>query len=311
MTPRETPVLLIVFNRVAPTTQVVDAIRQIAPKHLFVAADGPRRHIAEDRDRCEQVRALFDAIDWDCDLRKLYREENLGCKRAVQSAITWFFEQVEGGVILEDDCLPTPSFFLFASELLDRYRDAAEVMCISGNNFHGDGFQSPTSYYFSKYMHCWGWASWARAWKHYDAELSGPSDRDIICNYPTNRAEVRFWSKRFRRVRNGRIDSWDYGWQYAIWKNHGLVIVPQQNLVKNIGFGGDGTHTQGAEDEFALEAKSMTIQSHPQQVTQDIQADQREATHVFKIEPRLTRRVVRELRRSFRRLVPRRVKDQV
>lgn len=165
-------VLFLVFNRPDTTRQVLDSIRQARPPRLYVAADGAREDRPGERERCERVRGIATDVDWPCEVHTLFRARNLGCKTAVSGGISWFFEQEEEGIILEDDVLPDQSFFVFCEELLERYRHEAKVTMISGDYFHGNNHQPTASYFFSRYTHIWGWASWRRAWQHYDREMA-------------------------------------------------------------------------------------------------------------------------------------------
>lgn len=303
----EIPILLLGFNRPHLMRRVFDKIASVRPTQLFVAVDGPRPHVATDKSRCEEVRRVTELVDWPCQLEIRFNPENLGCKRAIESAIGWFFDKVEGGIILEDDCLPNDSFFPFCTELLERYASNEQVMCISGDNFLPqsllDCLAERSSYYFTKYMHCWGWATWRRAWRHYCPNLTNPSgrfDADVIGQFPTSAAEARYWSKRFHAVRSGRINTWDYGWQHAIWKNRGLVVAPSVNLVKNIGFGEDATHTTGNTNNASPVACDLIVASHPDTVRQDLIADQREAELYYRFgEKTLLDRALAEVQRAW------------
>jgi len=195
------------------------------------------------------------------------RGKNLGCKNAVSSAITWFFDQVEEGIILEDDCLPDPSFFWFCQELLKHYRHDERVMMISGDNFQGGHIRGDGSYYFSKYCHIWGWATWKRAWKLYDVTMTSyPSFRSTnqIANVFENSDEQRYWLKRFDKAYKGEIDTWDYQWVYATFQNSGLSVLPNKNLVKNIGFGAGASHTSSSRDQLnAMQSFNINRIIHP------------------------------------------------
>ena len=162
------PILFLIFNRPQLTARVFAAIREAQPSQLYVAADGPRSNRPGEADLCEQARRVINGVDWPCEVKTLYRQENLGCRQAVSSAITWFFDNVEAGVVLEDDCLPIESFFRFCSELLIRYRDDTRIGMISGNNHGFRIYDDSLSYSFSKHGAIWGWASWRRAWRLYD-----------------------------------------------------------------------------------------------------------------------------------------------
>lgn len=272
-----TPVLFLIFNRPDATQRVFDEIKKAKPLRLYVAADGPRSNKEGESDRCEETRKIIRQVDWECEVATLFREENLGCKKAVSSAIDWFFGQEEEGIILEDDCLPDPSFFGYCQELLEKYRDDDRVMMISGDNFQDGAMRGDGSYYFSKNVHIWGWASWRRAWNKYDVTMR---------SYPEFRKQGRiesvfqgkilqqYWLSIFDSVFSGKIDTWDYQWVYAVWANGSLSIIPNVNLISNIGFRNDATHTRGTESEFAnMDTKALGAINHPRFVMQDRRAD--------------------------------------
>ena len=160
----ETPILFITFNRPDTTKRVFEAIKKIKPKKLFISADGPRENKVGEKQKCLTVRSIFDNIDWDCEVKTLFQEKNLGCKIAATTAVTWFFQSVEEGIIIEDDCLPNKSFFLFCQKMLATYRKHEAIMHISGTNFQFGNKRGEASYYFSRCIHMWGWATWRRAW---------------------------------------------------------------------------------------------------------------------------------------------------
>lgn len=239
------PVLFIVFNRPETTKRVFEAIRQNKPTRLFVAADGPRENKPGEKERCQEARKITENIDWPCEVKRLYRDKNLGCKFAVSSAIDWFFENVEEGIILEDDCLPNSSFFGFCEEMLRLYRNDNKAMCISGDNFLPGKMQNKNGFYFSKYIHIWGWATWRRAWKNYDVKIKDWQDiksKGTINKYFDSITEKLYWQTLFDVVYRGKINTWDYQFVLHIWKNSGLSVAPGVNLVKNIGFNNKGTH---------------------------------------------------------------------
>ena len=218
---------------------LIDALRPMQPRKLFIVADGPRQGREQERDVCNKVRdILVNQIDWECQVVTQFREENLGCGRGVSGAITWFFEQVEAGIILEDDCIPNASFFPFCTEMLNKYWENATVMHISGNNFQLGNVRGDGSYYFSKYPNIWGWATWRRAWKHYQFELEGYVT--FFQDYP--HLEQAVPKKMLDAVYSGALDTWDTQWLYCVIKSSGLAITPNVNLVQNIGFG-NGVHT--------------------------------------------------------------------
>jgi len=239
------PILFIIFNRPDTTQKVFDVIRQIRPSRLFIAADGPRDNIAKEKEFCIEARKIVTQVDWKCDVQTLFREKNLGCGEAVSSAITWFFENVEEGIILEDDCLPSLSFFDFCQKMLERYRDEKKIMMISGSNPATSFPNLESDYYYSKVYSIWGWATWRRAWKLYDKKiLNWPINKKggLLSNfYPNNRVK-NYFSIAFDNVYNDRIDTWDYQWAYTCITNNGLNIIPKYNMVSNIGV--EGTHTR-------------------------------------------------------------------
>lgn len=238
-----TPVLLLIFNRPDMTVRVFERIRDVRPEQLFIAADGPRPHGPSDVQLCNEARnCVLDRIDWPCEVKTLFRDENLGCKDAVSSAITWFFEHVDQGIILEDDCLPDPSFFPFCGTLLEKYRNTEEIMMISGDNFQPKQ-RGQASYYFSRYVHIWGWATWRRAWKHYDLSMEKwPDYRDGRKLYEfLPRKTARKREQQFNRAYSGNITTWDTQWVFACWEKEGLSILPNSNLITNIDTSG-GTH---------------------------------------------------------------------
>ena len=276
----KTPVLLLVFNRPANTSRVFDAIRQAKPSRLFIAADGPREERPGEREKCEEVRRIATAVDWDCEVVTFFREKNLGCRRAVSSAIDWFFAHVEEGIVLEDDCLPSQSFFYYCQELLGHYRSDTRIMQVCGSNLLNVPGRSGHSYFFSNYGPVWGWASWRRAWQHYDVEMKlWPEIKDknlheYFCQSPE---EVKYRLDLYDKVHSGEIDTcWDYQWGFAKMINAGLSITPATNLISNIGFGVDATHTTAVCSYSDLSVTDLTMPlNHPQFVLRDNNYDHR------------------------------------
>ena len=246
------PILFLIFNRVDTTARVFEAIRMARPQRLYVAADGPRHDRPGEAERCAAVRRIAGDVDWPCEVRTLYRDANLGCRDGLKGAITWFFEHEEEGVILEDDCLPHPFFFQWCATMLDRYRHEPHVMCVTGNNFQSDMGGWPHSYYYSIYPHCWGWASWRRAWALYDFELKTfepQTARAILSRLSEISGFAQAWTKK---IESGRfVDTWDYAWTWSCWSNGGLTCTPRTNLVSNIGFGPEATHTLDQSSEWS------------------------------------------------------------
>jgi hypothetical protein len=243
----DTPVLLILFNRPEKVRQLIEALSLVRPKYVYVAADGPRLHSVTDAERCEEVRSLVNSLPWDCEVFTQFQSENLGCKKGVITAIDWFFDNVQSGIILEDDCIPSPFFFNFASKLLTDYQDDELVMHISGSSFIKN--DEILSYYYSKVPLIWGWATWKRAWRKYDVEMSEINQlrRELREQKVFKRNNyAQFWIELFRHVKIKDIDTWDTQWFYTVLKNEGICLSPTINLVENVGFGADATHTKEA-----------------------------------------------------------------
>ena len=269
------PVLFLIFNRPELTRQSFERIRAARPRQLFVAGDGPRPNVPGEADKVAAARRAVEVVDWPCDVQTLYRENNLGCARAVSSAIDWAFENVDELIVLEDDCLPAASFFPFCTELLERYRDDERVCVISGDNFQPGPPRTPYSYYFSRFNHCWGWATWKRAWHHFDFDM--PLWGEIcrggwLVDLLHNPLAVRYWKRIFDQVSGGEIDSWAYRWTFAIWTFGGLTILPEVNLVQNIGLSGDATHR--SDEKHSRPASDLKFPlTHPPFVIRDARAD--------------------------------------
>ena len=291
-----TPIVLIIFNRPGHTLRVLERLAIARPRKLYVVADGPRKDVPEEENECLRTRDLIDKIDWDCQISNNYADSNLGCRKRVSSGLDWVFSEVDSAIILEDDCLPDLSFFGFCNELLEHYATDERVMAISGDNFQFGRQRTYDSYYFSRYFHCWGWATWRRAWQYYDAEMALWPEirdrqrlRDILCDYLT----VRYWQNRFQQTYEGHIDTWDYVWTLSCWQQHGLCILPSASLVSNIGFGVGGTHHATAYSPFAnMPTESIAFPlTHPKVVIQNSRADRFTQFHQFGLFFRLYRKL--------------------
>jgi len=240
-----TPVVFIIYKRPETTRRVFEVIARARPSKLLVIADGPRS--PEETSPCEAARAIINAVDWDCEVLTEYADANLGLKRRVSSGLDWVFAQVDEAIILEDDCLPDITFFRFCEELLGYYREEPGIMHISGDNFLGERLPIDTSYYFSRYPHIWGWATWKRAWQHYDVEMrlwTESTDRQKFLSQFRSRNERNFWRYTWARTAAGRVDTWDFQWTFACLARNGLAILPARNLVSHIGVGAAATHTR-------------------------------------------------------------------
>jgi hypothetical protein len=276
-------VLFLVFNRPDTTKKVFEAIKAVKPPRLYIAADGPRINRLGELEKVKSVREIVSKIDWDCEVKTLFREENLGCKYAVSSAITWFFEHEEQGIILEDDCLPNSDFFWFCDEMLNRYKYNDYVWTITGDNYQNGFKRGDGSYYFSRYNHVWGWASWSRSWAYYDVEIGVWNDWKNSAEfkeYFSNKRERNYWLRVFDDVKNGKIDTWDYQWTLCLFRNNGLTVTPNVNLVENIGFGEDATHTK-ERINADLTVHSIGNITHPSKIERNISADDYVFNHLF------------------------------
>jgi len=273
----KTPVVFLIFRRPDLTARVFETIRQAKPKKLLVIADGARPDKLGEAEKCAETRAIIDRVDWDCEVLKNYSDVNLGCKKRVSSGLDWVFSEVEEAIILEDDCLPHPSFFSYCENLLDYYRDDERIMAISGDNFQDGNQRTPYSYYFSKYNHCWGWATWRRAWKHWHfnpekwIEFRDTGLIKFICD---DSYEEKYWTQVFNTLfLEGKPNTWDYSWTFACWSQSGLTALPNVNLVSNIGFGSGGTHTFGDSPLANMAVEDIGEITHPPFVVRHIEGD--------------------------------------
>jgi len=294
----KTPVAFIIFNRPDSTELVFAEIAKVKPPKLLVVADGPRAARHGEAEKCEATRAIIDRVNWDCEVLTNYSKVNLGCKNRVASGLDWVFEQVPEVIILEDDCLPAPTFFRFCEGLLEHYRDDERIAMISGDNFQFGRKRGDASYYFSRYNHLWGWASWRRAWQHYDRDaVIWPElrDNDLLEAMIKDSGERKFWAKKFQSVYEGRIDTWDYQWVLASWAQGMVSILPSVNQISNIGFGVDATHTHRTSVYAALPVESMNFPlCHPKVILPHAEADAFTAREMFSNS--LYRQVVKKLK---------------
>lgn len=277
-----TPILFLIFNREDTTRRVFEAIRQQKPKRLYVAADGPRKDKEGEIEKCRKVRSIIDQIDWDCELKTLFRDENLGCQKAISSAITWFFEQEEQGIILEDDCLPHPSFFPYCEELLEKYKDDTRIGHITGTNFFPKLVKKEISYDFSGLVNVWGWASWRRAWKNFDLDLHYWKENrnipDEINNLYLNKREKIYFSSFISDAlyhKNG-INSWATLYIFSLRIQNQLSICPSVNLVTNIGLNSDqATHTKKNNNKLSFPRSSIKFPlKHPEYFIRNTKLDE-------------------------------------
>lgn len=272
--PLETPVLFLIFNRPDLTEKVFGQIRKVRPRQLFIAADGPRATYPDDLEKCKKTRELvLGMINWDCEVKTLFRDKNLGCGLAVSQAITWFFEHVEMGIILEDDCYPDLSFFWFCQKLLEMYHNNSTVMHIGGVNFQNGKSRGKFSYYFSNYSHVWGWATWKRAWVKYNHNIQITDfDSNSLMKVLKDRPQAKFWNQLVINLSQDKIDTWDYRWHFAIFRYGGISIIPNKNMVVNLGFGSNATHTKNISIDQQVESITFPL-SVPFQIEINYKAD--------------------------------------
>ncbi len=245
----QTPILLIAWRRPGKTIKVIEKIKEIKARKIYVACDG---FISDDKInniKVQETREIIkNSINWECELKKLFSDSNQGCKKGVSNAINWFFKNEKEGIILEDDCLPHLDFFYFCEEMLRKYRFDDRIWSITGQNIQNNIWRGDSTYYFSKYSHCWGWASWRRCWEKYDRDIQNwPKFKKskLLNNFFERKIERKYWENIFDNLYyKSKPDTWDYQWTLTCLINSGLTIIPNQNLIENIGFDNEATHTK-------------------------------------------------------------------
>ena len=286
MTNINSPIVLIIFKRPDTTERVFEAIRQARPTKLFVIADGPRADRPGEAEKCAAARAVIDRVDWDCEVIKNYSEINLGCGKRVASGLDWVFEQVEEAIILEDDCLPDPSFFQFCEELLEKHSYDHRICTISAQGFAKGHHREDYSYYFSRYNHSWGWATWRRAWKFFDFEMSHwkqVHQQQILSDMLQDHYAVEAWTNIFKSTYSDHINVWSYQWMLSCWLQDSFSIHPRCNLVTNIGGGIDATNTN-ASQYLNLPCEPMRFPlHHPLFIIRDVKADRYLQRRLFSV----------------------------
>lgn len=308
------PILLVTFVRLDTTLQVLKEIRKYRPSKLYISSDYGRegKFLADknmsEKEWVDEIRkTLLQSIDWECEVKTQFLPKNLGCKEGVSSAISWFFENEEMGIILEDDTLPNQSFFYFCEEMLERYKDNNSIFMVSGwsaLDFDQEAKDSlKEDYFFSKYNHIWGWASWRRAWQLYQKEFFDFENEFAKLDFDS-KEEKKVWYKTFKAYSNGKINTWDYPWTYTIWKNQGVSIYPKNNMIQNIGLNrSDATHT-GGESKFE-NMKTYEIQNpliHPTKIARNQWVDMRNFNNVFKLSiiKKIKQKIFRIMKRFFK-----------
>jgi len=257
----DTPVAFFIFNRPDLTRLTFQRIAEARPQRLFIVADGPRPNRPDDVANCEAARAAVADIGWPCEVMRNYSPRNLGCGQRVASGLDWVFARTDRAIVVEDDCLPAPEFFTFCHEMLERYADAPEVAAVAGTNFLTGRYEVAESYVFSRYCHLWGWATWRRAWAGYDFGMAGLGDMLLSGRFEARMPDdevARRWFANFTSVLSGQVDTWDFQFFYMMLQNDMLSVVPQANLVTNLGCGRmDATHTVADSALGGLPAKPM------------------------------------------------------
>lgn len=287
----DTPVAIIIFNRPEQAGEVFEQVRRAEPTRLFVIADGPRADHPEDRDRCAATRAVTEHVDWDCVVERNYAEKNMGCGKRPASGLDWVFSHADRAIILEDDCVPDPSFFTFCHEMLERYKDDERVMQVSGRSVYATPPPHEYDYYFSHQLDCWGWATWARAWKHYDYcvklwPLWRANSRRWLTSLIGDPRAVRFFEHEFDKIhaQGEKLRFWDQQWNFACFAQHGLAIRTYHNLIHYRGFD-DATHKYmfGRKRDVDIPVKPMPSNlKHPPCPLMDPEADDYNFGRLFK-----------------------------
>jgi hypothetical protein len=304
----QSPVLFLVFNRPDTTRRVFQQIKAARPARLYIGADGPRPEKPLDLRLCREVRDIVSDIDWNCSVRTLFNDENKGCKLAVSSAIDWFFRQEEEGIILEDDCLPASSFFYFCDLLLDKFRSDNRIFSITGSNAQNGRTRGNASYYFSQLGNIWGWASWRRIWNLYDLDLNRYHEEfatQFLKNNFQDAILADYWLNIFKRLKKQEIDTWDQQFQLMTFFENGLCITPNVNLISNIGFGREATHTFNPQD-YSANKPTIEINTviHPIEILADKEADYFSFNHEFKLDERRQKKEKDKLfRRRFKKWI--------
>jgi hypothetical protein len=300
----ETPVALFVFNRPATTRRVFEAIANVRPARLLLVADGPRPGKPGEDELCRQVREIVSRVDWPCEVSTSFSDKNLGCGERMISGLNWVFSLVEEAIILEDDCLPDPSFFPYCRELLERYRGDDRVAYISADSLRAEYLKSDASYYFSRIGGIWGWATWRTEWQRYDRHLTDwPKLKKEgmlveIFDFPQVIAK---WTRILDEMHENRgADTWDHQWLYTTLKNNSVIACPRVNLVANIGFGADATHTVEPDSRFMVPSSALEFPlKHPASLAPLRSMDNR--AHDFYPIP-ITQRITSKIRRLARRV---------
>jgi hypothetical protein len=275
----ETAILLLIYNRELETKKLLRVLKKIKPKKIYIGADGPKNN-EDDLRKCLRTRLTLRQINWRVLVKKNFSKKNLGCRKSITKSLNWFFKNEKKGIILEDDCIPNKDFFKFSELMLNKYKNNKKIFCISGSN-HSKIENSNSTYYFSKYPHCWGWATWRRAWKKNKPSIKFwprfKRNFKWLKLHPYN-LERRYWNKIFDNVYKNNFDSWAYPWTLSVWYHEGLTIIPNKNLINNIGYGLSSTNSIFRKKEIYKNQKLKKKIKHPRIRIADIEND----TFVFK-----------------------------
>jgi len=284
----KTPILFLTYKRIETTKKVFEQIKKIKPQKLYIASDGPK-DLTEEKEINEVRNYILNEIDWNCEVKTLFRDKNLGCGKAVSNAINWFFENEKEGIILEDDTLPSNSFFEFCSILLEKYRNENKIWHIGGINLQNGIIRGNGSYYFSAFSHIYGWATWQNKWCKYDFYLSSINNDSFISNYWSGIYSL-YWKRVFKNVKKGIFDAWSLQWLFTVWYNNGLCILPNYNLVSHIGILSTRKNCTLNEKNFKnlnkelyeIDTKNLI---HPTIIERNIKADIYTMKYEFNITP--------------------------
>lgn len=295
-----TAVGVVIFKRKEKAETLYKILKEVQPKKLFIIADGPRNKA--ETEACEETRKVFENIEWPCTVFRNYSDKNMGCCKRPYTGFNWVFENVDEAILLEDDCIPTVDFFRFCDQMLERYRYDTRIMQICGTNLLGKWDCDEDSYFFAQWASCWGWASWSRAWKLYDLQMSAWNNNRV-----QELMKQRLGSQIFK-IRKPVFDehskmgeelsAWDHQWSFARTINSGLSITPSVNLVSNIGFGEDATHTNDMSETHVMAYSLQFPLRHPQYIMPDIKFDLEMAKMVYNARP-LYEKVIRKIKRTF------------
>ncbi len=272
----DVPILIIAFNRPKETEILINEILKIKPRIIYFAVNCPRESVIEDIEKVSQVKSLNSRFSDYTQVKLLYSKKNSGARAGILSAIDWLFDNEDFGIIFEDDCIPDLSFFTYAQELLELYKNNQHIGMISGDNFSFNRLKIKNSYYFSKYFHIWGWATWRRAWKSYIRELPDTKEMQNVLNtLKMDVSEKEFWMKSIVAAYQGKIDTWDLQWLYSNWFHNRIAVMPSVNLIKNIGFGEGATNTKDRNSPFGkMQVETLKFPlKHPKKIKINEYAD--------------------------------------